>query len=97
MTTLPDLSSWLSRAEADARLALLTVAARKAIGEAEDGITIDGLAGALDATADEARDTAQALGPEAAWYCSSRGWRIRLRSREERKLVAANDNAKAAA
>ncbi|MEC5324360.1 hypothetical protein [Aurantimonas sp. A3-2-R12] len=75
-----------------ARLATLTAAAREAIGSTEDGTTLDGLARALDATHAEARDTAQAIGSAAVWYCSSRGWRIRIRSPQERRLVAANDN-----
>ena len=74
------------------RLGALTAAARQTLGKAPDGVTIDVLAGALDATEAEARDTAQALGRDAAWFCSSRGWWIRLRSLEERRLVAANDN-----
>ncbi|MEF2555531.1 hypothetical protein VQ044_04480 [Aurantimonas sp. C2-5-R2] len=79
-----------------ARLAFLTAAARKAIGEAEDGMTLDALARAMDATEAEARDAAQAIGSAAVWYCSSRGWRIRIRSPQERRLVAANDNRAAA-
>ncbi|MEF2557596.1 hypothetical protein VQ044_15140 [Aurantimonas sp. C2-5-R2] len=79
-----------------ARLDALTAAARKVVGKAEDGLQLDALAGALDATEAVARDVAQALGKEAVWYCSSRGWRIRLRSPEERRLVASNDNDAAA-
>lgn len=74
------------------RLGALTAAARQTLGKAPDGVTLDGLARALDATEAEGRDVAQTIGKDGVWYCSSRGWRLRLRSSVERKLVASNDN-----
>ena len=74
-------------------LAVLTVAARTALSEAPDGLTLVALAERLVATASERYDAVRALEPAVAWLCPGRGWRCRMRSERELQLIAANDNA----
>lgn len=74
------------------RLAELADAARRILDGKADGMTLASLAGTLFCTHAEARDAIQALGSAVAWFWPSKGWRVRLRSADERRLAAANDN-----
>lgn len=75
-----------------ARLAVLTAAARKALDGSRDGVTLPDLTTALACTEGEASDAVQFLGREVALFWAGRGWRFRLRGKDEQRLRAANDN-----
>jgi hypothetical protein len=77
------------------RLAVLTERARKTPTGKPDGLSVPALAAAISATDAEARDAVQALGKSVVCYWPGKGWRVRLRSAGERRLVAANDNREA--
>ena len=71
---------------------MLTSAARKALAGAKDGLSLAELGKRLVATDAEAYDAVRALEPNVAWLWPGRGWRVRLRSTRELRLLAANDN-----
>lgn len=76
-----------------ARLDALTDAARTFLREQPDGAPVAALARQIGANDGEVRDVVQQLGRDAALFCASRGWAIRLRSPDEvRLLVPANTN-----
>jgi hypothetical protein len=75
------------------RLATLTKRARRVLHSKPNGLSKAALAAELGATEDEARDAIQALGREVVCYWPAKGWKVRLRSSGERRLlVAANDD-----
>ena len=74
------------------RLAVLTDRARRVLAARPDGLCLPALAAAISSSETEARDAVQELGKAVALYWPGRGWRIRLCSAGERRLIAANDD-----
>jgi hypothetical protein len=74
------------------RLETLADATRHFLRRQPDGAPLAVLADEIGATEHEVCDVIQELGKAVVLYWPARGWRVRLRTAGEQRLIAANDN-----